>query len=251
MSLLSIVKDHISACVDLLYPRACPVCRASLNRSDAAVCGKCLENITFFCGPLCSRCGRPLASDIPQSDGCGSCRAEQHACDRVIALGKYEGMLKECIHAFKFGKKEYLGEWFADTMVSALDGRGVDLRRYDLIVPVPMHPAKRRERGFNQAEALARSLGRRLDIPWRADTLRKAARGMVQSRLSKKDRLLNVEGVFRIRRRNFTRGKRLILVDDIYTTGATADACAAVLKNDGAQEVATVVIARGVQDFTV
>lgn len=247
MSLLSSVRDHIAACVDLLYPRTCPVCHASLNRPDAAVCGKCLEKITFFCGPLCSRCSRPLASHNPQSDGCGSCRTEQqHVCDRVIALGKYEGMLKECIHAFKFGRKEYLCEWFADAMASALDGRGADLRRYDLIVPVPMHPVKKKERGFNQAEALARCLGRRLGLPWRTDILRKAAQGMVQSSLSKKDRLRNVEGVFRIRRRNFSRGKRLILVDDIYTTGATADACAAALKNDGAQEVATVVIARGV-----
>jgi len=224
----------------------CPVCHALLELSDGPVCRKCVETIIFFRDPLCCRCGRTVSTNCSEKTRCEKCAHEEFQFDRLCAGGVYEGGLKECIHAFKFGKKEHLGKWFADTMVSCLPRNAAGIRGYDLVVPVPMHPVKKKERGFNQAEVLSRHLSDRLGIPYRFDVLRRKNEGRVQSSLSRKERFLNVEAVFALHRPGLVRGRACILVDDIYTTGATAGACAALLKRGGAQNIAVLVVARSI-----
>jgi len=245
MPFLSAINNYFAACVDLLYPRTCPVCRAPIDSADAAVCRDCVAAISFLEQPVCGRCGRHVSISYSGAIGCAACAGEKLIADRVIALGIYEGGLKECIHAFKFGRKERLGAWVAEMMVSSLRRNQADMLGYDLVVPVPMHPAKRKERGFNQAEVMSRHLARLLAIPCNPGVIRRNVRGQTQSSLSRKDRFQNVAGAFQCASPNSVRGRRVLLVDDIFTTGATAAACSSLLKHSGAREITVLVAARG------
>ncbi|HRZ87598.1 MAG TPA: ComF family protein, partial [bacterium] len=126
----------------------------------------------------------------------------------------------------KFGKKEFLGRWFAARMVSWASANGVETGGYDCIVSVPMHPVKMRERGFDQSQVIAREIARLSGAAYAAGVIRRKRAGAVQSTLSKRDRLENVRNAFGVVRPEAVKGCRVLLVDDIFTTGATAEECA-------------------------
>jgi ComF family protein len=224
----------------LLAPR-CAACTQPLERpSLGPVCTTCWQSILPLTPPLCDGCGDPLPSwrvvSVPLSR-CPRCRRVSRAVDRSRAIGAYEGALRAIVHALKYDGRRSL----ARPLGALMQARGNDvLRHADAAVPVPLHPARRRERGFNQADDLALHVG----LPV-VRALRRVRRTPAQADLPAARRHGNVKNAFALREPAATmRDKVVVLIDDVSTTGATLDACARVLKEAGAREVRALTAAR-------
>jgi ComF family protein len=247
------------ALVSVVISPECAACARALDRpSDGPVCDGCWATIRRFTPPLCVRCGDPFPSapdpitaSSPHAPRlCDSCRRRRTLIVRARAIGPYDDRLRDIIHAFKYDKRGTLG-WRLAAML-AESGRDV-LEGADAVVPVPLHWARRHDRGFNQAALLAAALG-----PPLCDSLRRTRRTRSQVELPAGERHLNVDGAFALawryrwswlrlmRPRGVPRldGMTVVLVDDVSTTGATLDACARVLKAAGVREVRALTAAR-------
>jgi ComF family protein len=179
------------------------------------------------------------------SDGrCGLCRRGLTGYDAAYAFGSYEGTLRKLIQLFKYGRISTLARPLGNMLRLAVP-RDCG---FDLVVPMPMHWRRRWQRGFNQAALLADTLGTRLHLPVRA-SIKRAKSTPPQAGLTSAQRRANVSGAFRVSRPESVRGKRVLLVDDVLTTGATAGACARALKRAGATHVAVLTVARADRRF--
>ncbi len=199
--------------LDLLYPPKCAFCGALIkdNTETARVCSSCLKELP-----------EARESDIPPLEGAG----------RVFVPLKYEGKVRESLLRFKFSSVSANAKAYA-----ALIAGKIGKESFDLITCVPVSRKTRRKRGFDQSELIAKELSKLLGIPF-ARTIVKRGKNKVQSTLSsKEERRDNVKGVFEAKDSADLRGKAVLLVDDIITTGATASECAAVLRNAGASSV--------------
>lgn len=227
----------------LVFPDECRICgEPLLKASRIPVCGNCLRppeplSAEYFC----VLCRTPFLNRAPldEEGRCGLCRRGLRAFDAAYSWGAYEGRLRELIHLFKYGGVrplgKLLGEWMALAMPRELG--------FDRVVPTPLHWRRRLRRGFNQAELLAREVARRFGK--RPENLLRRVRATeVQAGLSHSARRANVAGAFRVRRGVSLEGQRVLLVDDVMTTGATATACAQALKRAGARYVAVLTLAR-------
>ncbi len=231
------------ALFSLFFPADCRICNTSLTGwTRIPVCDDCLKapeplDAEFFC----SACRTPFRNALPLDDHgvCRACRAGLRGFDRAATYGFYEGKLRSLIHLLKYAGIQPLAAPLAGLMHRALP---VD-QTFDAIVPVPLHWRKSLDRGFNQAELLARELARKRNIPM-AKALRRKRSGAVQASLSLAERRRNVAGVFEVRAKQDVRDKRILLIDDVMTTGATASACASVLKRAGAKSVSLLTVAR-------
>ncbi len=176
---------------------------------------------------------------------CGYCQDLRFNFSRAVASCRAEGVVRDSILRFKYNREMYFGPHLVDWLqVSAR--RWIDWREVDAIVPVPLHPRKQRQREFNQAEYLAKALGKSLNIPVAKRSLRRVKDTPTQTKLSAEDRARNMRGAFVVRNESVFKGKRLVLLDDVFTTGATLDSCAKVLRGAGAQNVIALAVARGV-----
>lgn len=243
--------------VTTLFPGTppCPACHRRRPRDGADLCSECSAKIPWTAPPLCRQCGRPLR---PKAGGPGGrlLRAQDATCRRCAvepryfraarAPAVYAGAMKDYIHRFKYGGERELGE-----ALGALLGRYLERERtlwpVDGLVPVPLHPDRLEDRGFNQADVLARVVGQWVGRPVWSDALRRARRTDSQTRLSARARYENVRGAFVPGRAGRLAGRRVLLVDDVYTSGATADEAARVLLKAGAAQVNVVCLAVGVQ----
>jgi competence protein ComFC len=214
--------------------------------SRVPVCDDCLREpqpltAEFFC----LNCRTPFANSFPlDSEGrCMLCRSGRRGFDSAYCYGAYEGTLRELIHLFKYNGMRRLAAPLGKLMAAALP---LD-QQFDAVAPVPLHWLKWWQRGFNQSELLARAIARRRGIPL-VKPLRRNLATRAQAGLSNAQRRENVAGAFRPRRR--VNGLRILLVDDVMTTGATAAACARALKKAGAQSVSLLTLARVDRRFT-
>jgi competence protein ComFC len=193
--------------------------------------------------PFCQRCGEPFYGDLDLAFSCTNCGRRAWSLEWARAGFIAEGTVREAIHGFKYGRHYYqitrLGEWL-DLAYEAHASAG----GWDALVPVPLHPRRRRERGFNQSAELARQLSRSRKIPIR-DCLRRRKETAVQARQVRAARLRNLRNAFDLKSRFDVAGQHLLLIDDVFTTGATADACAHALRKAGAARVCVLTVARG------
>ena len=207
------------------------------------MCGACLKAPEPFSADyFCISCRTPFQNGFPlDSEGrCALCRSGLRGFDAAYCFGSYEGVLRELIHLYKYGRIPTLARPLADLLAAALPRD----ERADAIVPVPLHWWRRWRRGFNQAELLARDLSRRTGTPV-AHVLRRARPTSAQAGLSNQARRKNVTGAFASRRASQPlEGKHVLLIDDVMTTGSTATACAIALKRAGAARVALLTVAR-------
>jgi len=225
----------------VLFAPACAACGALLEQpTRGPICTGCWRSIAPLTPPLCDGCGDPLPGwrthSIP-AGRCPRCRRTRRAVDRCRAIGAYDGALRAIIHAFKYGGRRSLARPLAELMRI----RGAEmLAAADAAVPVPLHASRRRERGFNQADDLARHL----PLPVVA-ALKRTRATAAQADLPAARRHGNVRGAFApTRRATSLAGAVILLVDDVSTTGATLDACARALKAAGVREVRALTAAR-------
>lgn len=229
--------------VRLVYPAICTFCGRSLPQDRERVCSGCehlLLNDPFL---ACQRCGETVGPFVPTEEGCTRCRQETFHFDRVFRLGIYDGLLREQILRMKQwsgdGVAETLGELWADRAAPALEAVGIDT-----VVPVPLHWWRRLERGYNQSEALAEALAARLRRPCHADWLRRIRHTPSQTQSTGGARKENLKGAFRARLPVAAHGQTILLVDDVLTTGSTANEAARALRAAGAGRVVVAVLAR-------
>jgi ComF family protein len=252
--LRDLLRRGWDALASLAVPAPCRICDETLTTaSRVPVCPACLDRIPRLKEPVCSRCGRFFPSGVPAAVAeplCQLCRRDIYAFDRARSFAIYEREAVKAITLLKYEAVSPLGRWFAERL-SELAGRHPAFQSADVVVPVPLHPARQRERGFNQAELIARPLARRLAKPMRSWLLVRTRPRPDKLRLSRKERWRIVRGAYSTREGSQVDNLRVLLVDDVFTTGATLDACSRALKNSGAAHVAALTVARVVPDWVV
>lgn len=226
----------------VLLPARCLGCGEPLAASThLGLCICCRGKLAPAGRTVCAVCAGPLdAFDPPPGYRCGACREQPPAFDRLLALWTYRPPLDAVVQGLKFRRLDYLGKHLADALA---EGLGEKLDGFDGVVPVPLHWRRRLVRGYNQAERIARPLAGRLGLPL-LPALRRSRSTPPQTSLGKSGRLTNLRRAFRVPRAGRVQGLRLLLVDDVATTGATLDAASAALRQAGAAGVTAVVAAR-------
>lgn len=243
MSATDILATIGSELVRVAFGSPCVVCEGELpvRRRVGSCCVDCWATLPRIDDDRCARCGLPMPGvDGSSSASCIRCITEPLETSWIDSWGRYDSGLAKVLHAFKFRGHAFLADPLSDLLVMAFHRRGGS--RFDVLVPVPMTRSKERKRGYNQAELLARSLARRLGARCDERILRKVVERRTQSELKKDERRANVRGTFSAEKR--ADGMRVLLVDDICTTGETLSACAEALVAAGATEVAALTVAR-------
>jgi len=237
------IRGSAGALMSLLFPNRCSFCGETLN-CGACICDNCLSRLEIIHNTMCLRCGAP-AMRAPQR--CEQCADLQFRFGRNVSLGAYEGMLRRLVHLFKFEGRWALYMLFGQLLV---EHRQVYIVRYDLLVPVPLTPARFSERGFNQSVLTARSVAGIMHVPPVRRALERRGNAPPQSSIqSAGQRVKNVTDRFTVRDRfePLVRKKRVLLVDDVLTTGATASAAAEALYRSGASAVDVLTVARALK----
>ena len=243
-----------TAALDLVFPAFCPVCAARLGRGRRdPLCGDCWSAIDRIAGPACDTCGLPFPTFVANEgvtasapmppaarDRCGACAAEPPRFDYARAAGAYAGPLREALHALKFhGRRGLARPLAALVREQCADALASDV---DALVPVPLTRARERARGFNQAGLIAARLATALDLPVRGRWLRRIRETAPQTELAAAERTRNVRDAFAASAA--VSGRHVVVVDDVFTTGATAAECARALRGAGARRVGVLTVAR-------
>jgi len=240
------MRALIERCLQFLLPPQCHCCEKFLEEGQQGICPDCLSKIRWIEPPLCTLCGVPFLSREIENHPCGACLTRGKYFTMARAVGYYEGPLREAIHRWKYEEKSYLTLFFGEKLAEGFC-RYWDPQSFDLIIPVPLHSKRLRERGFNQALLLVKELGRRTRIPYSKRLLQKRILTPPQVNLSGGEREKGVRGSFHIQRDEEIEGKSILLVDDVYTTGATVNECSKVLLKAGAERVDVLTIAHAIK----
>jgi ComF family protein len=249
-----IFRTAIDSLAAVFFPAPCRICAETLcTASRVPICEKCFAAIKPIAPPICSCCGRSLPAAAADSGGqlsldaprllCRLCRSKFYAFDMARSFGEYNEELKKAILLLKFEEVTCLGDWFASRLAEVVAREAAEFK-VDVVVPVPLHPDRRRERGYNQAELIARPLARKLHLKQGAYLLMRTRPRPARLVLSRKEHWDSVRGAYATREGLRVDQLRVLLVDDVMTTGATLDSCARALKKAGAASVVGLTVAR-------
>lgn len=224
----------------LFFPPRCAVCDTVLGRKETGICEDCGKRLPYVAEPTCMRCGKPIAHDLTLY--CGDCRRHRHRFDRGFAVFVYTKEMQESIARFKYRDRQEYALFYARELERKRRAAGYEA---EMLVPVPVHRRKLSSRGYNQAKLIAEEMERLSGIPSAEAVLRRRDT-LPQKELTRRERLSNMAEAFQSNPEIPVQGKRILLVDDIFTTGSTVDLCADVLKRAGASEVSFATVAIGV-----
>lgn len=245
MSLLASFKILSDTALGFIYPNICQICGSEhATSADGFVCVRCWQQVRFIKPPFCERCGLPYPGELTTAFECTNCRDMEFHFSSARSAVSARGVVLEVIHRYKYQRALWFEPFLADLLIrQALP----ELRRqrWDWIVPVPLHPTKKRQREFNQAERLATYLSAASGISFDTGLLNRIAATQTQTKLTRQQRAENMRNAFALQNARKLNGQRIVLFDDVFTTGATTDACAKVLRMAGAEEVCVWTLARG------
>ena len=240
------------ALVSVFFSSGCRICERLLtSASRVPLCKECLSSFSRVAGVICMVCGRPmlgLTGEPGQPLLCPACRDKTYAFDRARSFALYEETVVRAILLLKFEQIEPLGAWFAERLAELVSAEA-DTLAADVVVPVPLHRQRERERGYNQAALLSKPLAKRLRLPHQAVLLVRTRARPDKQVLSLEERWESVRGAFATRPGSQVDNLRVLLVDDVLTTGATLDACARTLRQAGAKSVIGLTAARAARNL--
>lgn len=235
-------KNPFEALISLFYPPVCAGCGTDVN-GDQRVCVECEPKLARIVPPFCAKCSEPFSGAFSGPFDCANCAHRELHFDAAVSAFRSRGIVRKIILDFKYGSQEHLRHVVAAWLFAAMEDERLRRRTFDVIVPVPLHPTRQRERGFNQAVLLAHLLGKRMSIDVRPvlDRLRYTT---TQTAFDRAERMENLRGAFGLRKKTDVRELRVLLVDDVLTTGSTLSECSRVLKEGGANCVYAITAAR-------
>ena len=247
MRALDLAKTWLDTGLGFFYPNSCQICRSQqATAREGYVCACCRQGVRSINEPCCARCGLPFEGEITTRFECGNCREMELHFSFARAAVAADGVVLDAIHRFKYHRAVWFESFLAELLVNRAAPQ-LGRTDWDLIVPVPLHPLKQREREFNQAERLARHLSAATRIRLEPRLMKRSLRTRTQTLLTRAERAANVRRAFNLGKMVRLDGERIVLVDDVLTTGATTSACAEVLRKGGAGEVCVWTVARGLR----
>ncbi|MFQ5835387.1 MAG: double zinc ribbon domain-containing protein [bacterium] len=233
----------------LFLPADCKICGQVLEPLNFSyICETCWDKVKWLTMPHCSRCAKPFSASLASQEVpsllCTECRRESSPFKKIFAATLYEGVMKEAIHLLKYRRKKGIMKRLEKVLKAYFFHTDLPLSKLDLVIPIPLHRKKLKERGFNQAELLARVIATHFDLKLVKNGLQRVKATKSQISLSKKERIENIKGAFQFKNKDKFRAKKILLVDDVYTTGTTVREAAKVLKKAKAREVYILTLAR-------
>jgi competence protein ComFC len=235
-------SELLEAAASLLYPPVCTLCGGKTGAGEY-LCEPCQAKAMRIVAPFCQQCSEPFEGAIATAFTCANCAHRTIYFDAAVAAYRGRGIVRQIIHDFKYGRQIHLRHLAAGWLFAALEDERLRGRAFDVIVPVPLHPARQRERGFNQASLIAELLSARISIPCKL-LLERIRYTTTQTALDRAERMENLHNAFRLRKNADVRGLRVLLIDDVLTTGSTLSECARTLKRSHATSVHAVTAAR-------
>lgn len=217
-------------CLGILFPQTCCFC-GKVCRNN--ICEECKKKITYIQEPICKKCGKPIRYE--EKEYCGDCAGKKKYYEQGKSVWLHKDNVCWSIYQFKYHNRRIYGKFYAEELFR-LYGKWIKDKKIDVIIPVPLHRRRRRKRGYNQAEIVAKHLGKMIGIPVDTRSVLRIYNTKPQKELSHNERKKNLEHAFRVTK-HWDRKKNVLLIDDIYTTGNTIDAVAKKLKENGAHKV--------------
>ncbi len=230
-------KAFLGNLLDLAIPPSCLVCGTRIDDQKEILCSDCESRISMVSGDCCPKCGAVFSGSE-----CSNCARESFAFDATDSLFRYAGSIKDLIHQLKYNGYVSPAGYLALHLADYLQGNE-DLHEYDLVCPIPLHRVRKRERGYNQSELIAYAAAKLADLPY-AQPLKRSHYTRSQTMLSRENRKKNLHGAFRVTNPKAVKDKKVILVDDVFTTGSTLHEAAKELKAAGASKVAAITVAK-------
>lgn len=220
----------------MVYPKRCVVCGDIVTNKKNKVCSKCYKALPWIVEPTCKRCGKPVEGD--EIEFCYDCSRRQLYYEYGFSLWKYSSNMRQSIAYFKYHNRKEYGKFYGEEFVRVFGNELLRLEP-DALIPVPIHWTRYIQRGYNQTEVIAKEIGKRLDIPVVDDLLVRRRKTVAQKKLDDKERAVNLRQAFSISRKWQVGSdlRKVVIVDDIYTTGNTINMCAKVLKEYGIEKV--------------
>ncbi len=241
---MKVKKENI---IQLLFPRRCPICDKAMFSSvfleTQSCCLKCREIPKYIQEPVCKKCGKPIENH--RAEYCYDCQKQSRVFTQGKALWLYEGKVKQSMYRFKYQNRQEYARYYGSEIVRVY-GEWIEKNRIEAIIPIPLHKARKRKRGYNQAELLASEIGQEMGITVYPDYLKRVRKTRAQKNLGDEERKNNLKKAFKTQE-NRVQLKHILLVDDIYTTGSTMNEAALELKRTGIEQVycVSVCIGRG------
>ncbi len=241
------LRELLNDVGDIIFPPQCVACTEIIKQSSEGLfCPSCLSKISFITGSLCPICGLPFLDSPADNHICGDCLQNQPYYAKARAVANFESIIMDAIHKFKYGRNISAGSALGSFM-AGFSFPDFDFSEYSLLIPVPLHIKRLRERGFNQSLLLAKEMEKKYKLPVNFSLLKRCNFTLTQTGLNKAEREKNIKGAFVVKDKKKIAGKNIILIDDVYTTGATINECAKVLLKAGAQKVAAITLSRVIQ----
>ncbi|MFO7660352.1 MAG: ComF family protein [Candidatus Cloacimonadaceae bacterium] len=224
------LKKPAADCLDAFYPQVCVSCHQRIAEQKLWLCGTCYDRLSYLPDQICPKCGIPTAESV-----CPNCFENNYVFTRAVSVFLYEGSAKTLVHALKYEGLTGIADWFGNQMYKTALGEK-ELAEVDFVTAVPLHRVRRRERGFNQSELIARALASRMEKPFTDKALVRQHYTESQTLLDRHARRKNIIGAFKKGRLN-PQGKSFLLIDDVFTTGTTVNEATKTLLNAGAAKV--------------
>ncbi|SHJ66309.1 ComF family protein [Paramaledivibacter caminithermalis] len=245
MKYVKLLYEYIDVFLNFIYPRNiyCILCSASIDRDEEySICYECKRKLKFIYGKTCEKCGKPL-NDLYLINKCNDCVDNTYFFTKAVSCLEYDDLSKKIIYDLKYHKKRYISYHIAEIIYDRLKEENISC--FDIIIPVPLHEAKERERSFNQAYLIGKYISKMTEIEVDNKALLRVKNTVTQNKLTKEERMTNLEGAFKVVNKDNINHKNILLVDDVFTTGATVNRCSKILLENGAKRVYVATLATG------